>query len=77
VINYYADGEVFSKGDYRNGLPNGEWEFFDEKGRKVTSGMLQDGVKEGAWEIYYKNGQLTGIEVYSNGVLIQSRSGMN
>jgi antitoxin component YwqK of YwqJK toxin-antitoxin module len=72
VINYYADGEVFSQGDYVNGMPNGNWTFYDEKGRKVTSGTLKDGVKEGAWQIFSRYGQVIEVELYENGELTRS-----
>ena len=69
-IGYYPDGTKFSEGPYKNGLPNGNWTFFDERGRKLSTGKLENGIKEGGWNIYAKNGKLIRIEVYEKGELI-------
>ena len=71
--NYTPEGKRYSEGPYSEGLPNGQWTFYDEKERKLSAGMLVNGVKEGEWRIYSRTGRAIRIESYSNGELIDSR----
>lgn len=71
-INYTASGTKYSEGPYKDGLPNGEWTFFDEKERKLMAGKLVNGVKEGNWMIYARSGRVIRVEAFSNGEMIDS-----
>ena len=69
LIKRYEDGSLSSKGSYKDGKAEGEWEFYDEvrKGRMKSKGPYKDGKKNGLWETYDKYGELSSTGSYKDG----------
>ena len=65
---YYRDGQLDSKGLYKNGLRDGIWEQYFPDGKLNYKGSYKNGIKEGIWEDYYNNGQLDSKGSYKNGL---------
>ncbi len=64
---YYKDGDLKSKGEYKNGEKEGVWEAYYKDGDLKSKGEYKNGEKEGVWEGYYKNKQLMRKGEYKNG----------
>jgi antitoxin component YwqK of YwqJK toxin-antitoxin module len=56
-IEYNDTGKVVSKGEFVNGLEEGEW--FYEFGDHYEEGLYEEGMRQGIWKHYYlSNGRL-------------------
>ena len=56
-IEYNDTGKVILRGEYVNGLPEGDW--FYEIGDHLEEGKYEYGLKQGTWKhTYLSNGQL-------------------
>ena len=55
---YYSNGNIGSKGSYKDGEEDGLWEWYHENGNILSKGLYVDGLKEGIWEEYYSNGDI-------------------
>ena len=79
---YFKDGQLKSKGYYKDGEKDGLFEHYHGNGRLKSKEHYKDGKDEGVWETYYENGQLKSKghykdrkkdgfweEYYENGVL--------
>lgn len=64
-IEYSEDGKILTRGDYVNGLRDGNW--FYQVGDHTENGKYSDGEKEGEWTHYYDNEQLYFKGSYKNG----------
>ena len=49
VINYYDNGTIQSSGKMKNGLPDGEWRFYDPNGKLNKYGAYVLGKRNGRW----------------------------
>jgi len=61
------------KGEFKNGMKNGEWIFNYDKSDTYISGYFKNGYKDGLWEVYYKHNDKRELGVkanYKNGVLV-------
>jgi|TARA_B110000902_G_scaffold125559_1_gene146538 antitoxin component YwqK of YwqJK toxin-antitoxin module len=58
VVDYYENGQLSSKGNYKDGKKDGLWEYFDENGQLRFKSNYKDGKEDGLQESYYENGQL-------------------
>ena len=54
---YNAFGQKVEEGFYRDGLRDGSWKEFSEKGRLEAEGTYQAGYKEGTWVLYDEKGR--------------------
>lgn len=70
-ITYYIDGTKESEGQYKSGMPEGEWRYFHDNGRLASEGMMAEGRKEGAWKYYGRNGSLTDLVNFEADEIIQ------
>ena len=43
---WYLSGEVKYEGRYKDGKPDGTWNFYDENGKKTSSMEYNDGLKK-------------------------------
>ncbi len=55
-IQYHKDGSVWAKGQTRDGVPTGYWEWFRKDGTKMRSGFFDEGEQTGEWTTYDKTG---------------------
>jgi antitoxin component YwqK of YwqJK toxin-antitoxin module len=55
--SYHNNGQLWSKGSYKNGKKEGYWEYYDN-GQLISKGLYKDGLRDGIWEYYWNNGQL-------------------
>lgn len=64
-VDYHENGNLRSKGNYKNNKENGVWEYYDDKGLLRSKGNYVNGNPIGVWEEYYENSKL-----YSRGKFI-------
>jgi len=56
--HFHKDGSVWAKGQTRNDVPTGYWEWFRKDGSKLRSGYFEDGKQTGEWTTYDRKGQV-------------------
>jgi hypothetical protein len=66
-INYYANGQPFSKGSYTNGTRGGEHVTFRPDGSKGSVWHYDHGLADGLCTLYFSSGRIWSQEVYSHG----------
>ena len=67
-VEYFADGSVRSKGEYKDGMRIGEWQFFHNNGKVEQKGKYDKrGRAQGTWKWYYPSGNLLREENYLDG----------
>ena len=64
---WYENGQMQSKGIYKEGKEEGEWEYRYSNGQLESKGKYKEGKEEGEWEYWYSNGQLESKGKYKNG----------
>jgi len=57
-IQYHKDGSVWARGQTKDGVPTGYWEWFRLDGTKMRSGNFENGEQIGKWTTYDKKGQV-------------------
>lgn len=67
-IEYSDSGTILTKGDYVNGLRDGNW--FYQVGDHTEKGKYSDGEKDGEWVHYFDNDQVYFKGKYKNGKAI-------
>lgn len=67
TTNYYSNGVIRSQGTYYNGVPHGNWKFYDASGIIWKEGSLHHGEFHGYWKFYYPNGSVQAEGSFSNG----------
>src|SRR3712207_2573006 len=65
--SYYTNGQVKTKGYYKNNLPNDVWEYYYENGKLKMTGPLVDNIPNGYWKYYHENGNLHMEGNFENG----------
>jgi uncharacterized protein len=66
---FYTDGTLLSEGDYKDGKPVGEWNYFYPGGKEEQSGKYSStGKMTGKWKWFFENGQMMIEEDYINGL---------
>lgn len=58
-ISYYFDGNVKSKGQFKDNQATGTWTHYYENGRKKMEGAMRDNQPYGYWKYYYENGRIS------------------
>lgn len=48
---WWPNGRLKAKGEFRKNLREGAWTFWDESGRKTAAGEYRRGLREGEWQI--------------------------
>jgi antitoxin component YwqK of YwqJK toxin-antitoxin module len=64
---YYENGQLESRGNFRNDLPHGKWQWFYSDGTLKAEGCYVDGHQEGEWKAYNEQGALSSIFRFSRG----------
>lgn len=54
----YGNGNILSKGNYKEGKVEGYWEFYHDNGKIRSKGNYTNGLRDGYWEYYNYNGKL-------------------
>ncbi len=67
-FSYYQNGKVKSKGQFKNNLPVGHWEYFYEHGGFKATGFFVQGQNHGVWNYYYENGNISTSGRYEYGI---------
>jgi antitoxin component YwqK of YwqJK toxin-antitoxin module len=57
-IQHHKDGSLWAKGQTRNGMATGYWEWFRKDGTRMRSGYFEAGAQVGEWTTYDKNGEV-------------------
>lgn len=77
IFKYFDDtkaGTVIATRDFSKGDGSCYVTFFDQKGNKVSEGMVKNKVFEGPWKYYHKESKdIMTLETYKNGKLQGSR----
>ncbi|MGK7392326.1 MAG: hypothetical protein ACNS60_18375 [Candidatus Cyclobacteriaceae bacterium M2_1C_046] len=55
-MSYYLNGNIESKGEFKNNETAGVWEFYYETGKLKMRGALKDNSNYGKWDYFYENG---------------------
>lgn len=63
---WFPSGNVYCIGEWRAGLQNGAWTYFQDDGSVSQKGQFTEGKREGEWESYYSNGNLRWRGSYQN-----------
>jgi antitoxin component YwqK of YwqJK toxin-antitoxin module len=64
---YYSNGQLETKGLYKNNLRDGYWEEYYDNGQLWNKGSFKNGDRDGYWEEYWSNGQLYSKLSFKNG----------
>jgi len=67
LIKYRENGQLFRKGNYKNGKREGAWIRYHTNGQLKKKGRYKNGKEEGEWVEYYDDGQLFIKGRYKNG----------
>ncbi len=67
--DYHENGQLATKGNYKNGQKDGSWEYYYADGQLWMKETYKDGKKHGPWEDYHENGQLWQKGAYKDGEL--------
>jgi antitoxin component YwqK of YwqJK toxin-antitoxin module len=64
---FFADGSIKAKGEYKNDQRHGPWEFYFPDGSIEQKGIYNSGKPNGNWQWYYRNRKLRRSGTYRNG----------
>lgn len=53
---YHENGVIASKGSYRDGVEDGQWEDFHSNGQLAAKGNYENGQKAGEWHYWKADG---------------------
>ena len=67
---YYSNGQIYTKGKYKNGKLEGSWISYYENGQLKHRGKYKNGKLEGSWISFHENGQVYIKGEYKNGKYI-------
>ena len=57
-VGYRENGDLQSRGNYKDGKLDGLWEDFNENGQLMIRENYKNGELNGLYELFYENGQL-------------------
>jgi len=63
--------------NYNGDRLNGEWRFYNEKGKCIEIGNYQNDEKHGKWTYYYDSGQIKKIQMWEEGKLMEVVSSLD
>ena len=66
-VNYFADGQLNSKGHFKGGKRDGIWEVYFDNGQLKSKQHYKDGKKNGLGKEYHINGQLSSKGYFKDG----------
>jgi len=62
-VHYRMDGTIYGKGQLRNGVMVGYWEWFRKDGVRMRSGSFEHGVQVGEWTTYDRKGKVVKVTI--------------
>ncbi len=68
---------IYTKGQMRNGLAEGEWYFYHGNGQLDRVGNFYQGKRTGDWYFYDRNANHLKTETFENGELIMTEDKKN
>ena len=71
VEEFYDDGQLESRGNYKNGKPVSLHETFYENGQTSVKGVYKNDLEDGIWKHFDEEGNLITIEEWKDGELIK------
>ena len=79
IKSYHANGVLEAKGKLKNSMPDGEWKYYDEKGRLIETITYKEGIKWGKskWNTYDSDTTYSVIRYYENDMEISSSTWTN
>ena len=79
VETFYKNGQLESRGNYKDGKQDGLWETFLSNnnplilhGHLQSRGNYKNDEEDGLWEEFDRDGNLTSTKTWENGVLIET-----
>ncbi|MEO8150369.1 MAG: hypothetical protein ABI723_22235 [Bacteroidia bacterium] len=64
---FYDNGKLAAVGNFKKGVPDGNWYFFSEKGDTLSTRSYDYGLAVGIWVSKYDNGKIRTICDFGNG----------
>ena len=58
MVGYHYNGQLWMKGDYKDGKEDGPWVYYHDNGQLSSEGDYKDGKQDGPWVYYHENSQL-------------------
>ena len=55
-VSYFEDGNIKSKGFFKNNISTGQWTYYHPNGKPRMEGQIVDGKNYGIWIYYYETG---------------------
>lgn len=66
VTDYFANGDIQMKGEYKNGKRDGIFIFYTDHKSYASAGRYRDNISFGKWEQFHDNGKLKSEVFYRN-----------
>ena len=64
---FYVNGNVKEEGEYKEGLREGTWQFYDKQGILIQKGNYRKGKPDGLWRWFHEDGSSRREESYTRG----------
>jgi antitoxin component YwqK of YwqJK toxin-antitoxin module len=62
-VHRHKDGSIWGKGQLRDGVMTGYWEWYRKDGSLMRSGSFEDGEQVGEWTTYDARGRVVKITI--------------
>lgn len=59
--HFHKDGSLWARGELRDGVMQGHWEWFRKDGSRMRAGSFVDGKQTGEWTTYASNGRVVKV----------------
>lgn len=59
--HFHKDGSLWARGELRDGVMTGYWEWFRKDGTLMRSGTFDRGVQVGEWATYDRKGHIVKV----------------
>ncbi|MEP6834494.1 MAG: hypothetical protein ABJB74_13960, partial [Gemmatimonas sp.] len=59
--HFHKDGSLWARGELRDGVLQGPWEWFRKDGSRMRAGSFTDGVQTGNWTTYASDGRVVKV----------------
>jgi len=69
-FEYYANGKLFDRCEYKNNLQDGLYESYYPKGERMARAVMVKGLKNGSFIVYSDTGSIITDVVYKNDTLV-------
>ena len=68
---YHKNGQLWMKGNKKEGKMDGFWEFYSANGQLWSKGKYKYGKKDGLWKFFNEDDTLKRAERYKDGLKIE------